>query len=171
MHKLSGALSAFLILTGCTVTPVQRHDYSKMQQDAFTPVVKQVRGNTRYLSSNLSLGHEQSMPLMEGKRREELDGFFQENGGLCATANSEAVMRCSVSRWWAYADVRISPDREKICKPGMQLVYDIYFDEPLKSPAIVSKFSLNAVHLAQCPDEATRHLLSDPYRATGVPEF
>lgn len=171
MYKISGALLALFTLTACTTAPVQRHDYSKMQQDDFTEVVKQVRGNTRYLSSNLTEGHRLSTALMQGKRRGELEALFRDNGGRCARPDAANIMHCSVNRWWAYTDVRMSPDREKICKPGMQLNYSLYFDEVEQASAVLAKLNVDVTHLAHCPDEVTRHLLSDPYRATGVPVF
>lgn len=168
MRKLTGAALAFFSLTACTVTPVARHDYSKMQQDVFTDVVKGIRGNTRHLSSNLSKGRELSEEIVRGKRRDELEALFRTPGGKCRMLDTVNVMNCSVERWWTYTDVRLVAERENICKPGMGIFYSFYFDDVRQPSARLSKFNMDVLHYSHCPDEATRTGAGGPHGTTSL---
>lgn len=156
MRKLIGIALVLLSLAACTVTPVARHDYSKMPQDVFTDLVKEVRGNTRHLSSNLSKGRELSAGIVQGKRREELEALFRTPGGSCGMLESVNVMSCSVDRWWTYNDGRLIAERDRICMPGMGIFYSFYFDDVRQPSALLSKFNMDVVHFSHCPDEAIR---------------
>lgn len=171
MHKLSGAILVFFSLTACTLTPLHSPDYSKMQQDAFTKVFKQVRGNTIERLSDLEVGRKLSKALVKGKGREEIESLFSGNDGVCTSLYSNTLMNCTVTRFWTYTGSSPSSERDKNCEPGMQLLYSFYFYEPGKPPETTPKFDFKALHLHRCPGDVPLPVGRDPSLMSGIPEF